>query len=107
MYSTVDDFFRFDQALYRDTLLSARSKQLMWQIVPSGNAYGWLVSNIPGKSGSSRLKVMSEGAVFGFFARFVRIPEERRTIILLTNVRGPTNFLPEIEAAILGVLDRP
>lgn len=105
MYSTVEDLFRFDQALYLNTVLLARSKELMWQIVPSGNAYGWHVSRMPG--GNDRLKVMTEGAVYGFFARLVRLPQERRTIILLTNVRGPANFLPEIEAALFGALGTP
>ena len=107
MFSSVDDLLRFDQALYSDVLLSQRSKELMWQIVPSGNAYGWHVSRIGSARAESRLKVMSEGAVFGYFARFVRLPQDHRTIILLTNVRGPTNFLPAIEAALLDVLGPP
>ena len=100
MYSTVEDLFLFDAALDGDKLLSAKSKELMWQIFPSGNAYGWQTREENGFP-----VIVAEGAVFGFFARLARRPENHRTIILLTNVRGATNYLPEIEKAINRILD--
>jgi len=104
IYSTVDDLFLFDQALYGEELLSRRSKGLMWQIVPSGNAYGWHVSRVRSGRGEENLKVMAEGAVFGFFARYVRLPHTGQTIIMLTNVRGSANFLPDIERSLTSIL---
>ena len=104
MYSTVDDLFLFDEALYTDKLLSQKSKDLMWQVAPSGNAYGWQVSKIALGQNENGFKVMTEGAVFGFFARSVRLPQEKQTIILLANVRAATNFLPDIERGLISVL---
>ena len=109
MYSTAEDLLLFDEALYSDKLLSQKSKDLMWQIVPSGNAYGWQVSKK-----DELLTIMTEGAVFGFFARVVRLPKDRYTIVLLTNVRGTmsirgnVNLLPEIERSVTAILyDKP
>ena len=99
MYSTVEDLLLFDEAVYSDKLLSQKSKDLMLQIVPSGNAYGWHVSNKDGL-----LVIRNDGAVFGFFARVSRIPKNRYTIVLLTNVRSATNYLPEIEQSIINIL---
>jgi len=100
MFSTIDDLYLWQQALEQDKLLSAKSIELMWSISPNGNAYGWHVSH----SAENGLKLMSEGAVFGFFARFVRLPQRKQTIILLTNVRAGTNFLPNIEQGITDIL---
>jgi CubicO group peptidase (beta-lactamase class C family) len=101
MYSTVDDLYLWGQALEGNSLLSATSKSLMWSVSPYGNAYGWLIPKLPSGPGN---KIMAEGAVFGFFARFVVIPRDKYRIILLTNVRGGTNYLPEIEEGITNAL---
>lgn len=105
MYSTVENLFFWNQALNSDKLLSQKSKDLMWSVVPSGNAYGWHVSKRmlePG--GESTLVVMSEGAVFGYFARTLRLPKDGHFIALLTNVRAATNYLPDIGQAIVNIL---
>ena len=100
MYSTLDDLSRWAQALDGESLLSSKSKALMWSISPYGNAYGWHVSKAADGQG---VKIMSEGAVPGFFARFVKLPNNKGTIILLTNIRGSTNFLPQIEEGIANI----
>lgn len=105
MYSTADDLYLWQQALYSDKLLSQKYKGLMWSIVPSSNAYGWLVSQKPLEpTGKSKLLVKSEGAVFGYFAWTLRIPEDKHLIILLTNVRAATNYLPAISQGITAIL---
>lgn len=105
MYSTVDDLFLWQQALSSDKLLSQKYKDLMWGIAASGNAYGWLVSDKPlVRGGSNKRVIKSEGAVFGYFAWTLRIPEDKHLIILLTNVRGPVNYLPTISDEITNIL---
>ena len=44
MYSTVEDLYLWDQALYTDKLLSAQSKELMYKPFLEDYAYGWVVS---------------------------------------------------------------
>jgi tetratricopeptide (TPR) repeat protein len=105
MYSTVDDLYLWQQALYSEKLLSQKYKDSMWSIVPSGNAYGWLVSQKPLEAGGkNKLIVKSEGAVYGYFAWTLRIPEDKHLIVLLTNVRAATNYLPDISQGITDIL---
>jgi CubicO group peptidase (beta-lactamase class C family) len=105
MYSTVDDLYLWEQALYAGTLLSPKYKKLMWSISPYGNAYGWLVSKKAlERNGESLLFVVSEGAIPGFFAWTARLPKDKHLIVLLTNVRGATNYLPDISQAITNIL---
>lgn len=104
MYSTVDDLYLWGQALEGDKLLSAKYRDVMWRVSPHGNAYGWLVSTSSPEQAEAGQKIMSEGAVYGFFARYVRLPRDQYRIILLTNVRAGTNYLPEIEQGMTNVL---
>lgn len=105
MYSTVDDLYLWGQVLEGNRVLSPGSNSLIWSVSPYGNAYGWLISKLPTGPGDNNIKIMSEGAVFGFFARFVIVRRDNYKIILLTNVRGGTNYLPEIEEGITNILD--
>jgi CubicO group peptidase (beta-lactamase class C family) len=45
MYSTVDDLYLWDQALYTDKILTAQSKALMYKPFLENYAYGWGVRN--------------------------------------------------------------
>jgi len=109
MYSTVNDLYLWEQALYTDALLSPKYKDLMWSISLYGNAYGWLVSEKPlTPNGEKLLFVVSEGAIPGFFAWTSRLPKDKHLIVLLTNVRAATNYLPDISLAITNILyDKP
>ena len=103
IYSTVEDIFFRDLCLYSEKLLSKKYKDMMWQAVPSGNAYGWKVGY--DTLGSNRRKtIRTDGAVYGFFARSVRIEEDSVFVVLLSNERGSTNYLPDIEKNILKIL---
>ncbi len=44
LYSTVEDLFLWDQALYTDKLLTAQSKELMYKPFLDDYAYGWAIS---------------------------------------------------------------
>lgn len=102
MYSTIEDLYKYLQAVNNDKLLSTKDKELIWGVSPYGNAYGWQVSDI--NIGSNKLhKIMTEGTVYGFFARLVYFPNDNRTIVLLTNVRASKNYLPDIERGIMQI----
>lgn len=105
MYSTIDDLNLWQESLSTNKLLSQKYKDLMWKIVPSGNAYGWLVSEKAlVKERQNKLVIKSEGTVFGYFAWTLRIPEDKHLIILLTNIRAATNYLPSISEEITNIL---
>jgi len=109
LYSTVDDLFRYNLTLSSDRLLSARHKELIWSVSPHGNAYGWLNYKLTLPNAKDELLIlMTEGAVYGFYSRFLRLPRDDCFIALLTNVRSSRNYLPEIGDAIIRILyNRP
>ncbi|MGQ8336790.1 serine hydrolase [Sunxiuqinia sp. A32] len=83
IYSTVDDFYKLDSALYTDQLLSELSKSILFD--PSNN-YGWKTKNftITGHTGELMLHE-SSGETDSYSSLITRFPNERHTIILLGN----------------------
>jgi CubicO group peptidase (beta-lactamase class C family) len=90
MYSTVDDLWRWDQALAAGKLLSAESYRLMeaGHVVagPGSYGYGWFVDRVdrgPGRDSATAL--WHTGGINGFAAMNYRIPEDGVAIIWLDN----------------------
>ena len=106
LLSTVDDLLNWDEALYGPAILGESSKALMWSVSPYGNAYGWLVSRklAPGSTADSLLVIKGDGAVPGFYALTLRLPQRHIFIAALTNYRGPKNYLPELGQGIINIL---
>jgi CubicO group peptidase (beta-lactamase class C family) len=87
--STAEDLWRFDQALYDDRLLSAPSRALLFApTMPAKDNYalGWYV-RLPAKHPGPDWARHS-GSVNGFSAILLRLPEGRRTVVLLSNAHG-------------------
>jgi CubicO group peptidase (beta-lactamase class C family) len=106
IYSTVDDLFKWDQALYTDKLV--RQSALVEAFSPgkveqgaSTYGFGW---NIADESGNKYL--WHQGNQAGFRAFIGRRLTDRVTVIMLTN-RGNSKRL-DINAAIQNILaDKP
>jgi|GEM_PF-435435 len=93
LYSTVEDLFLWDRALYTDKLLSPEYQEIMFTPNLNDYAYGLRVRKIPlGESGDSTLYVGHSGSVAGFNSRIVRLPEDGHCIILLCNIAGWTQL---------------
>lgn len=93
LYSTAEDLYKWDRALYEDEILSEASKELMFSPqIPDGEAqygYGWAIANMPvGKSTDSVAIVAHGGGINGFNTLIVRLPEEDDLIVLLNNTGG-------------------
>ena len=93
IYSSVEDLWRWDQALYGTRLLPAETLAMAFQAgTPtsdqsgSGYGYGWYVASHRGTR-----KVWHYGETIGFSTYLARYPDKRLTIILLTNRND--NFL--------------
>ena len=102
IYSTVDDLFKWDQALYTDELV--RQSALVEAFSPgkveegtSTYGFGWNI----GQGGDGKY-VWHQGNQAGFRAFIERRLKERVSVIMLTN-RGSTKR-QEINAAIQNVL---
>ncbi|WP_020595120.1 serine hydrolase [Spirosoma panaciterrae] len=107
MYSTVDDLYRWDQALYTEKLLSAKSKTVMFTPFLSHYAYGWGVSKAKiGSLKDSLLLLEHTGGINGFNTIISRIPKDKQLVVLLNNTGGAP--LGSIRKNILNILyDQP
>lgn len=111
MYSTVEDMYLWDQALYSNAILSKEFSDLMFKSHISGlgryYGYGWFNSKYPIGSTKDSVDVIEHsGGIQGYSARITRIPEDKHLIVILSNVQG-TSTRP-LTFAINGILyDKP
>ncbi|MDQ2922375.1 MAG: beta-lactamase family protein, partial [Acidobacteriota bacterium] len=61
LYSTVDDLYLWDQALYTDRVLSAQSKDLMYKPNLNDYAYGWNITKAKLGTGTETVPSISHG----------------------------------------------
>jgi CubicO group peptidase (beta-lactamase class C family) len=87
MYSTIEDLYLWDQALYTDKVLSAKSRELMYTPGLRNYAYGWGIQKVP-LGGKETTIVQHSGGINGFATLIVRIPESRHLVVLLDNTQG-------------------
>ncbi|HKP35294.1 MAG TPA: serine hydrolase, partial [Pyrinomonadaceae bacterium] len=108
LYSTVEDLYLWDQALYGEKILSAKSKELMIKPNLNNHAYGLMIRNAT--LGPNKLVVptiMHGGGINGFNTVLVRMPAEKRLIVLLDNAEHG-QYLNQMVMNILSILyDQP
>jgi CubicO group peptidase (beta-lactamase class C family) len=78
--STTGDLLRWDQALYTDKLVSRRSLDEIFTANQGGYGFGWQLGERLG-----RRKTEHSGSLNGFSAYILRFPDERVTVIVLSN----------------------
>jgi CubicO group peptidase (beta-lactamase class C family) len=99
LYSTVEDLYRWDQALSSEQLLP---RALLDEVFTPGNGsygYGWKIER-PG----GRLRISHAGNMTGVSNFLARYPEQRLTVIVLSNMES-TNAIgisDYIAAQVLG-----
>jgi CubicO group peptidase (beta-lactamase class C family) len=84
IYTSVRDYFKWDQALYTEKLLSQETLTEMWTGNFGDYGFGWYVDV---KEGHRRLH--HDGSTSGFRNYVIRYPDEKMTVLVLTNRRGP------------------
>lgn len=92
IYTSVLDYFKWDQALYTDKVLPQALLEEMWTGNFGDYGLGWRVDM---KDGHRRLH--HDGSTSGFRNYVIRYPDERMTVLVLTNRRGP-DAMPLAEA---------
>ena len=103
LYSTVEDLYRWDQALYGTAVLSEASKERMFTPFLEGYAYGWNVRTIPeGEPEAGRKEIAHGGGINGFNTLIRRVPDDHGLIVLLNNTG--TTALGAIARGIRDVL---
>ncbi|HST62851.1 MAG TPA: serine hydrolase domain-containing protein [Longimicrobium sp.] len=102
MYSTAADLHRFDRALADGRLLSPALRDTMYAPGPGAAAFGSWVYARPFGGGRKQTLVDRRGALGGFGAWFLRLPDDDGVVILLDSHESPA--LQEIGERILAVL---
>jgi CubicO group peptidase (beta-lactamase class C family) len=80
LYSTVEDLFAWNEALFSDKLLSAKSREAMMTVDKNNYAYGLTVNQQ-----HNRRVVAHGGGINGFNTILARFPEEKVTVVVLRN----------------------
>lgn len=103
LYSTVEDLYLWDQALYTDKLLSAQSKALMYKPFLDNYAYGWVVTNASFKQNDQSVQVITHGGgINGFTTTIVRFPKEKNLIVMLDNTGS--DYLDRLSDSIAKII---
>jgi CubicO group peptidase (beta-lactamase class C family) len=107
LYSTAEDLYKWDQALYTDRLLPRSALGLMWTEVMSNYGYGWMVSTPESASKPpwalpNRFQVVHPGSINGFTSEILRFPNEHVTVIVLANLEDAHVVGPELAAMVFG-----
>lgn len=106
LYSTVEDLYLWDQALYTTKLLSEKSMESLFKAyIKAGNGaygYGWFVEEAP-NGDKSKLKIIEHGGgINGFNTVISRIPADKNLVVLLNNTGG--TILDEMNGGIRAIL---
>lgn len=108
LYSTVEDLYLWDQALYTTKLLSPASMESLFKpyiAIGGGDesyGYGWFLSEA-NYGAKGKVKIVEHGGgINGFNTIISRIPADKDLIVLLNNTGG--TVLGEMNTAIRAIL---
>ena len=107
LYSTVEDLYIWDQALYTEKLLSAKMKELIFTPHIANYGYGWGIMQKGLPDSKQKLTSISHGGgINGFNAWIERLVDEKHLIVLLNNTPGAN--LGRMSDSIIRILyDKP
>jgi len=101
LYSTVEDLYLWDQALYTEKLISKKSLDLMFTPVKNNYGYGW------GSDSQYGLKrVAHGGGINGFVTFIARYPEAKALVVVLCNNVRSNPAAISTDLAKLALADR-
>ena len=102
LYSTVEDLYLWDQVLYTDKLLSAKSKELMFKPFLDDYAYGWDVTTASFKQNDQPVQIIRHGGgINGFSTIIVRLVSQKNLIVILDNT---AQNLGRLTDAVINIL---
>lgn len=103
LYSTVEDLFRWDQALYTNKLLRADLKEKLFKPGLGFYGYGWRITQLPPEeAGGGGLLIEHSGGINGFNTIEQRLVRDHALIVLLNNTPGGN--LDEMAKGIRAIL---
>ncbi|MEO6302422.1 MAG: serine hydrolase [Bacteroidia bacterium] len=87
LYSTVEDMFLWDQALYTEKLVKKAALEKIFTPYKDTYAYGWMVDKY-----KDHKVIMHSGGIQGFATVINRFPDDELCIIILKNVDNQQTF---------------
>ena len=103
MYSTVEDLYLWDQALYTEKLLSHKNKNIMFRPFLRNYAYGWNNRKVAPSGTTDSVQVVRHGGgINGFNSLISRMVDTKSLIVLLNNTGG--TVLGRMSQGILNIL---
>lgn len=99
LYSTIEDMFLWDQALYTDQLISKKSIEQLFTPVRENYGYGWII----GKQ-FDRQNATHSGGIEGFKTVVSRFPDDKVYVVVLSNIEniGLGGMAHDLAAIALG-----
>jgi len=85
IYSTADDLFRFDCALYGSQLIRPETRALLFQVHSAAYGFGWNVGQWTLPDGRSLPVVSHTGSVPGYQSYYLRSELNQDCVIILNN----------------------
>ncbi len=107
IYTSLDDLYKWDQALYSDKLVSKETlEEAYTPTKPLNSLYdcyncGWNF----GKNGGGFLEQLHWGETQGFTNIYVRIPYLKKTCIILSNENNNSNQIQRLDKKIRELFD--
>ena len=104
LYSTVEDLYLWDRALYGDKLLREDLKKQLFTPGKEDYGFGWVIKKTALDDGKSEVETISHaGGIHGFSTRIFRVPATKELVVLLDNTsRG--DKLNAFAASIFSIL---
>jgi tetratricopeptide (TPR) repeat protein len=103
LYSTVEDLYKWDQALYTDKLLPSDLKQKLFTPNLENYGYGWVIRAIlAGEPGGGQTMISHGGGINGFNTLEQRLVGDHDLIVIFNNTPGQN--LDEIAKGIRAIL---
>jgi len=83
LYSTVEDLYLWDRALYTEKLLKRSSLKAIFNPFKGTYGYGWFVGDLFGHR-----RIGHSGGISGFSANISRYVDDDVCVVVLSNIEG-------------------
>jgi CubicO group peptidase (beta-lactamase class C family) len=103
LYSTVEDLYLWDQALYTEVLVSQSSLNMMFTPYEAHYGYGWRIDDIFNRKSNTRRKMIGHaGDINGFATSIARFVDNDVVIIVLSNIEdaNPMEITLDLSAVV-------
>lgn len=99
LYSTAEDLLLWSQALYTENLTSKNSLDEIFTPGKGGVGYGWFINR-----DLNRVLITQSGLNSGFAAQIFRYPDDKVSVILLSNLENAAPHLGRIGHDLTAIL---